>query len=397
MNQLNERLLSLPRGLEETYERILQNLPPELASTSLVVLQWLTCSHRPLSFRELNDAQAIWTHDPIGFDRTELLPDPLDISELCSSLASVMKLNGSGKQIQSASPDNLLTISHFSVREYLLSDRIRAGPVNFYSISESTAHNNMAKACLIYLLQKSLGSGPCKSTEQMSQRLQSLPLVRYSAEFWAYHAEKALPWDSELDTLIRGFLKTESSHFVSWRQILHYLPARSSHNMRYELGFKPTAIYAASSLGLAAAVTWLLEDAVDLNTPAGLFGGTPLHAAFFREHWNIAQMLVDAGADTSIRDTNGMSPVELGAYVAKARFGPSVESKIDEATTSGDAEACQRILRIAHEEIARETEADRAKRQAEIDARRKFLNRGLRRTRSVEYWTTRTTGPINPS
>jgi ankyrin repeat protein len=42
-------------------------------------------------------------------------------------------------------------------------------------------------------------------------------------------------------------------------------------------------------------------------------GWTPLHSAAYRCHIDVVRVLLDHGADPTIRDNNGMTPLELGS------------------------------------------------------------------------------------
>ena len=110
------------------------------------VLRWLCVSDRPLQLLELVDVLAIETGDEGGFCPDERLPDPEDVISICSSLITYgVKTSGderedgySNSSLTEADGDNIdalpqsggkhrydyeIRLAHFSVKEYLLSER----------------------------------------------------------------------------------------------------------------------------------------------------------------------------------------------------------------------------------------------------------------------------------
>ena len=73
----------------------------------------------------------------------------------------------------------------------------------------------------------------------------------------------------------------------------------------------PQPLYYAASYGLKATVEALVSQGAQLDVQAGGYGGTGLHAACFRRHPNIVRMLLKAGSDPSIEDSDEMSSIDL--------------------------------------------------------------------------------------
>jgi hypothetical protein len=105
---------SLPKMLDETYNRIIGSIPEEHKTYAVRILQFLTFSERPLSIEEMVDAVAVDTEVEPHFDPGERMPDPQEISHYCSSLVVIV----------STESGNVLQLSHFSVKKYLASDRL---------------------------------------------------------------------------------------------------------------------------------------------------------------------------------------------------------------------------------------------------------------------------------
>ena len=95
LNSLRRALSTLPKTLDQTYERILQGLETRTDfDDTVTALQWLCYSHRPLTFLELREELAIETGEHGGFLPDDRLRGPADIMELCSSLISCQIVTG---------------------------------------------------------------------------------------------------------------------------------------------------------------------------------------------------------------------------------------------------------------------------------------------------------------
>jgi hypothetical protein len=130
----------LPKTLDETYDRILLGLESTgQLHDAVTALRWLCYSTHPLQLLEIRDVLAIMTGNDGGFYPEDRLPDPFDIMVVCSSLISCAEdRSGNDHAIDSGSSSNKphdgsvgadrvmrVRLAHFSVQEYLLSDRCR--------------------------------------------------------------------------------------------------------------------------------------------------------------------------------------------------------------------------------------------------------------------------------
>jgi hypothetical protein len=83
------------------------------------------------------------------FDPERRFPEPRDVLTICFSLVTITVLPSlivMGRTITVAQ------LAHFSVQEYLVSDRIRDGPAKEYSMQGVSANLCIAETCLAYLL-----------------------------------------------------------------------------------------------------------------------------------------------------------------------------------------------------------------------------------------------------
>ncbi|POR34361.1 Ankyrin repeat domain-containing protein 50 [Tolypocladium paradoxum] len=194
---LRKELTSLPRTLDEIYARILDNLPHEHEHLTRRILQFLTFSERPLRIEEAVDAIAVHTDGRPRFDRRNRMPVPEEISRYCSSLVAVTRADRDRGETTTE-----LQLAHFSVKEYLLCDRLQAGFAEDFD--ETVARASIAQVCLAYLLELDQG------LPTMELR-QSYWLAQYSARYWTDHAVVAESSSENVRSLITDLFSCEET------------------------------------------------------------------------------------------------------------------------------------------------------------------------------------------
>lgn len=103
---ISDSLKSLPKGLHETYDRILQEIEeagPDRRSIVERTLMWLVAALEPLNLTQLVEALSI----EIGctaLNQKLSVMSPTDLLEICSCLVSFDERTG------------IVTLSHYSVR-----------------------------------------------------------------------------------------------------------------------------------------------------------------------------------------------------------------------------------------------------------------------------------------
>jgi hypothetical protein len=155
--------------LDDTYERILLEIDDLWRDDVHEVLQWLCFALRDVTLGEVVDALAFTVFGSPSFDPDERYADPRDILTRCSSLVSTAH-------------GDVLRLAHFSVKEYLVSDRLRSGRASMYAIIKPNANELIAQTCLAYLLQFKTVDCPDRST------IDNYPLIDYAARYWLEHA-----------------------------------------------------------------------------------------------------------------------------------------------------------------------------------------------------------------
>ncbi|PTB48090.1 hypothetical protein M431DRAFT_335626 [Trichoderma harzianum CBS 226.95] len=280
---LQKALNSLPMTLDETYARILTNLPREHEHHTRRLLQFLAYSERPLTIEEAVDAIAVDTANSPRFNKKNRMPVPEEILSYCSSLV-VLNVNSweNGEAIQE------LQLAHLSVKDYLLSNRV---PQSFgKDFNEATASASIAQVCLAYLLE-------LDKILPVKELRQSCWLAQYSARYWMDHTVVVESGNKQLCALIAEFFSCEDAWTICYTLYDPEDPwERTKQPRRYDISL---ALYYASLGGSCFSVQLLLEMNADVNSRHGYYG-TALYAAMRKGHDKIVQMLLEKNADINI-------------------------------------------------------------------------------------------------
>jgi ankyrin repeat protein len=284
---LRKSLASLPRTLDQIYDRILTAISEEYSKYAMRILQWLTFSARPLSVEEIAEVVAIDVARDPAFDRDEVLEDPLEVLDICSSLVTITT---NEVDRRSGSAQRIVALAHYSVQEYLVSDRIRQGSAKQYSMQEAKCQNAITRGSLKYLMQLQ------EPLER--ETLQIFALARYSAEFWSSHLRKTADEMEQVSQLTMGLLAREEPAYLNWLRL--HDPDRPWEELNLERSADsiPMPLYYAALLGFGTVTRLLLDKDADVNAQGGEYGNA-LHAASYRGHEQVVKMLLDAGAEVN--------------------------------------------------------------------------------------------------
>jgi ankyrin repeat protein len=292
---LRKSLATLPPTLDKTYDQILSTIPDEDSAFAMRILQWLAFSERPLSVEEVAEVIAMdITRSPV-FVRDEIMEDPLDTLDICSSLVTVVT-EETGDWSAPASKTQVVVLAHYSVKEYLVSDRIKKGQAAQYSLQDTVCHSIIAQGCLSYLCQ-------FQNSEPMDQEiLQQYKLAHYSAEFWIRHTKKTGRLGKATSKAAMHLLAPEKSAYLNWIRL--WDPERSLKNFnirRSEKESLPPPLYYAALHGVEEIVNTLLIEGADVNAKGPIFGSA-LQAALFGNHGQVVKILLDAKAEVNAQD-----------------------------------------------------------------------------------------------
>jgi ankyrin repeat protein len=290
-------LEELPETLDETYKRVLKDIHKANREHARRLLQCLAVALRPLRVEELAEVLTIDFDAPAHGGIPQLnanwrLADHHQaVLSTCSSLIAIVD-DGDHQVVQ---------FSHYSVKEFLTSDRLArsGGDVSHYHITldSELAHTILAKACLGVLLRL---DNIIRSSE--------IPLFRYATRHWFDHARFKNVASSIQDVMIY-FFDAEKPHWPAWSQV-------NSMDVEWEW-FTPkgeagdaSPLYYASLGGFYD----LAEHLVGKNPEQINAGGgqlvSPLVAALYRKHFQVAELLHRNGADVNVRGLDRSPPLQ---------------------------------------------------------------------------------------
>jgi hypothetical protein len=189
-HHLDRMLKALPASLDETYERMLCNIDHDSIEDARRILTLLCFASRLLRVHELIDGIAVEITNGVGLNRKRRLQDANDIHGICPGLIQISLDSAPSPKIldEDDQPEYVptLRIAHFSVQEYLESERIRHQQARMFSLSSATAHAETSQICLLYLLEPALSK-----TRSIKSIREAFPLGHYAAEFWYHHYQEA--------------------------------------------------------------------------------------------------------------------------------------------------------------------------------------------------------------
>ncbi|CAN9361213.1 unnamed protein product [Alternaria alternata] len=284
---LRESLASLPRTLDQTYDRILTAISEEHSEYAMRILQWLTFSAQPLSVEEVAEVVAIDVARDPAFDRDEVLEDPLEALDICSSLITITT---NGADERSGSAQRIVALAHYSVQEYLVSDRIEQGLAKQYSMQEAACQSTITRGTLKYLMQ----------LQQPLERetLRVFALARYSAEFWSSHLRKTGDEMEQISQLTMGLLAREEPAYLNWLRLHDPDRPWEEPNLEKSADNIPMPLYYAALLGFSTVTRLLLNKGAEINAQGGHYGNA-LQAASEGGHEQVVKTLLDAGAEVN--------------------------------------------------------------------------------------------------
>jgi ankyrin repeat protein len=309
-------LESLPECLDKTYEEILKGICKANQGITHRLLQCLVVAVHPLRIEELAEVIAVdfdAKGTPPMLNPGLRCPDQEDadyaVMSACSSLVNVVN-DGDSRIVQ---------FSHYSVKEYLMSDRFAESnsEVSCYHIRLEPAHTILAQACLGVLLQL--------DRDVNRDSIQNFPLARYAAQYWVKHAQFGNVASSIEDGMYDLF-DADKPHFSTWLWVYDDDDHSSTPGMRPS-NSKPVPLYHAALFGFRDLARRLLEIHPEYMNAQGGYHGTPLHAATSRGHVDLSSLLIDHLPDVDIRGIWDQTPLHRAAREGYLEIGQQLVSR----------------------------------------------------------------------
>src|SRR6266849_2965541 len=333
-------LKDLPESLDKTYEQTLLGIDKEKRVYAQRLFKCLSESIRPFRVEELGEIFAVQfdaTDTPL-FNENLRPPDAEEgVMSTCTSLIAIVDQEG----------HRIVQFSHFSVKEYLTSERLAAAEerLSYYHILPEPAHTILAHVSLSVLLYL--------DDEIDRDTIAHLPLAPYAARHWVNHAQFRNVSSHIMEVMKRLFDPTKP-HFSAWVWLydidrywtermptihptqpeagqLYYasmsgfvgltehLIAAHSRDVNSKGGSHTTALHAASAKGYLKVASLLLRNGADPDSRDHL-GRVPLHRVsqggqlvMTKSSLEIARLLVNSGADVNVTDDEGCTPLHVAA------------------------------------------------------------------------------------
>ncbi|CCD47337.1 similar to ankyrin repeat domain-containing protein 29 [Botrytis cinerea T4] len=321
VSAIRKAMKTLPKSLDETYERILQQIDVDHQSEVSKILQALTVAVKRLNVEELVEILAIDIDSDLPcFDEDSRLLNPEIILSICSSLVTKFEpRSGQDEELktkwkrdlpsqESGSSSPAVKLAHASVADYLTQST--TSPFHF---TQYTARQFMAQACLAYLLNPEFSQG--HEQKLLKSRYRKYPFLRHLTLNWPRYVNRE-PGDPDdylaprTRKLLRAFLETHKlehgGNFAFWLGMM--MPSAIG---KESFVLRTHPLYYAASFGLADIVRIILdtEPDIDINALGGRAHATALHVACYREHYKVAKLLLERGADPDIPNVLGESPL----------------------------------------------------------------------------------------
>ncbi|KAJ6439052.1 Ankyrin repeat-containing domain protein [Purpureocillium lavendulum] len=249
-------------------------------------LLWLSFAKRPLTLCELNEA-VVFEESYTSIDDYNLLISSRVIPRISKGLIEL--------------DNDQVYLAHSSIKELLTSDWIRGSKVRYFALDSGTAHKNVMRKCISYLCLDYFRCGYKTSDNLISDCLiKDRPLLEYAAHFWAVHGT-SYNLDGADRRLITQLFHTErlpqKGNFGFWVQIL--IPDAGPEDIA-----TTQPLYYAASFGLVPVVKAILGSVpnLELDSPGGRYGSTPLFVACWRRQYEVVKLLLEAGANTNVVD-----------------------------------------------------------------------------------------------
>jgi hypothetical protein len=239
-------------------------------------LQFLALSERLLRLDEAIDAIAVAIEPTPRFDLQDRIGNLGDIRRLCSSLIALRDeyaaKRGTDEGLLEDGQHSILPneitvqLSHFSVKEYLLSSNVHKERSQF---APHVANGEVAKVLLTYLTN-------LDHNLTIAQIVQQFPLSAFVARYWASFCVKAGPNDDLLNNLSIQVLEYGSKNYSAWLHLYdpdkdwNDEPWKDQEECKRRTAINP--LYFAAMTGLLPALQYTLERGGDANAQGGRYG-----------------------------------------------------------------------------------------------------------------------------
>ncbi|KAF4852504.1 Ankyrin repeat and KH domain-containing protein 1 [Colletotrichum siamense] len=335
-HNLSKLLESLPKTLDETYERMLLGIPEHAQECSQRILTALCCAKRPLTVPEVIECAAIELDPEPALNPDRRLENAKAIEEACPGLVEIytapFKMSDSRTYVR---------IAHFSVQEYLESERI----LHHKSVSQFHTGGHGGQVEMLNICLAVLNAEHKRLSDFISLiHDASGPLDEYAHSHWYLHFTEGEETLALIDRVLRLFQVSSSLRTIVFEHLrfdrgfnqldleednLEPLEFDVDDFGRLELAGgtlieDKTCVYLMTMLGFHSVLARLLaNDRTNVDRPVA--GMTPLQQASSDGHDEIVRLLLEHGAGINLSGKHGNA---LSA-AAKNRHMGTVQLLVD--------------------------------------------------------------------
>ena len=301
-SSIRKALNELPITLDDTYQRMLQGIPKEKFEHASRLFQCMVAAFQPLRVEELAELFAIefGPNNPPNLVAGWRPDNPEEaVFSTCSTFITIIDGDNEGSKI--------VQFSHFSVKEFLTSDRLQmtnVGDIRQYYIPLELAHAVLARACVTVLLQLD---------EEDEQRFRALPLASYATENWIRHTQFE-DVASQIQDSLTYLFTPQKPPFRSRIMLESVVVFLSPYVACFDEPEEITHLSAVAFCGFSGYARHLIMmHAPDVNEKCAHHDLSPLHGASIYGHVESSRVLLEHGANVNAHDHDAWTPLHYAS------------------------------------------------------------------------------------
>lgn len=248
------------------------------------MLKWLCFSYRPLHIEELAEILILDPEANVPFDYADKL---FNEREVLGYLPSILEetFDRPSRYLEDEEP--ALKLAHFSIQEYLLSEKILEGSAKAFHIDERDAHTYIMDSCLSYHLHLSINVryGECLGS-----------IMWHEFKLWDYVQRN---WHKHLEFIVKDTLPAPIARKIRQLFIKDSWPWLNMIRSKDDFANSPL-LYATE-----CSMVWLVEYLI--NNGLAIDNGSALEQAVWKNKEDIVVMLVEGGANVNKLDSGNAS------------------------------------------------------------------------------------------
>lgn len=257
-------------------------------------LQLIIYAVRPVTLEEVAEAVV-----------TEVGQDSLDIESRLHHPGLLLAICGSLVSFN----DGELGLAHYSVQEYLTSERIQHGPAREFAMTETKSAFEISAICLTYLGFTDFNIGPCPPAD-IKFRQHSFPFLTYAALNWFVHAKVQSVELRIISLATKIFNNDLNQNLHSWSQV-YWMANRDF--MPRDIPYLDSPLAYPIRLRLPELARYILQTGAHVPCAQGL------RRTIIYDDANMLEALLQHGADPNA-ECDGQTHVCHAARLGRERM-----------------------------------------------------------------------------